>query len=207
MIWNLLINKTTLKFAILLAMVGSIVTLGCLVGKYKNDADRYKNNQIALMTDLENYKTENGKNAARVMELEMTSKEFKELCSEQSGLIKDMGLSIKRLELASTTVTETHVSGETTLYDTVVYVMNDTVEVPEKVKYFQWSDPWNKISGVINDDKVNCDYSGIDTLTIAVTKVPKKFLFFKWGCKYLEVNLMNQNPSNKVTYNRTVKIK
>lgn len=188
-------------------LIGAIVALGCRCKSLSEEADRLSNNQLSLLTDIETYKTESGKNAAKVIQLEMRNSEFKELCSEQAAIIKDMGLEIKRLEYVSSTGSVTHYRDTAYLSDTVFTILHDTVMTSEKGKHFEMSDGWNHISGSIIGDKVECDYTGTDTLTVAAVKVPKRFLFFKWGCKYVSVNVSHRNPKTSITYNNTVKLK
>ena len=84
--------------------------------------------------------------------------------------------------------------------------MHDTIYIEKKVKHFAWSDPWNSITGIIDGNNVQCFYGGRDTLHIATHRVPKKFLFFKFGTKYIEATVVNSNPSTWITYNKTTKI-
>lgn len=200
-------NKTVLLVFSYVALLGTILILYSKYNAEKNEVTRLENNQRALSTDIEYFKTKSGDNAARVIELELTKKEFEELCKDQMETIRDLGIKVKRLENISTTVSKTEVSGSTVLVDTVIFHKNDTVMIPSKAKKFVWSDEWNRISGIIEDDTVNCMYEGMDTLTIVCTKVPKKFLFLKWGCKHVEADITNKNKSNHILYNRTVKLK
>lgn len=207
--------KNNYKLVVLLYAILSTVCVGVLYRKYneqKAETARYSNNQKALLSEIETYKTESGKNAARTRELELTNKEFKELFAEQTQKIKELGVNVKRLQTYSATVSETSVNGTTVLRDTVIPTIKvDSSNIAhidsEKAKYFEWNDAWNKVSGLIKGDEVECSYSGTDTLTLITNKVPKKFLFFKWGCKYIEVNVVHQNPSSKIIYNQTIRFK
>lgn len=172
-----------------------------------SERDRYDSNQSALMTEIETYKTESGKNAAKVQQLELTADEFKKNCEDQAAIIEDMGLKIKRLKYTSSNGINTNIDINTVLKDTVIYEKIDTVYVANNAKSFKWNDDWNSIEGTIVNDKVNCKYNGSDTLTVAAVKVPHKFWFIKWGCKYVEVDIANQNPCSQVVWNRTVKFK
>lgn len=200
-------NKTLILIAYALLMTLALV-FG--IGMYRNllaEKNRYKNNQQALTTELVTYKTENGKNAAKIQQLELTKKEFEKICAEQAEIVEDMGIKLKRLQSVSSTGSKTIVEIETILRDTIVQTIVDSISVYEKARHFAWNDNWNKIEGTIVGDKVKCDYEGFDTLTVAAVRVPKKFLFFKWGCKYVEVHIAHQNPASEITYNRTVQIK
>ena len=173
----------------------------------KKDNKRLKNNEIALTKDIEAYKTKEGHNAAKVRQLELTVSEFKQLCADQEDELNELGIKIKRLESMTSTGTQTDAHGKTQLKDTVFVYKTDTVTIAENGKYFEWGDGWNAISGKIIGDVVECYYHGTDTLTVVAHRVPKKFLFIKWGTKYIDADIVNKNPSTVITYNKTIKIK
>lgn len=206
-IFKYIIEHPKLVLIALLAMA-----LVCIFFMYKenralhSDNDRLSNNQTALMTDIEKYKTESGKNAAKARTLELTADEFKQTCKEQESIIKELGIKVKRLESISSTGTKTNVNAKTKLRDTVFITRLDTLYIKEKGKYFKWSDPWNSIEGNIKGDEVECNYHGEDTIHVVINRVPKKFLFFRFGTKYVEVNMVNSNPSSIITYNKTIRV-
>lgn len=173
----------------------------------KEDNKRLKNNEIALTKDIETYKTKAGHNAAKVRQLELTVSEFKQLCADQEDELEELGIKIKRLESMTSTGTQTDAHGKTQLKDTVFVHKTDTVTITENGKYFEWKDNWNAISGKIIGDDVECYYHGTDTLTVIAHRVPKKFLFIRCGTKYIDVDIVNKNPSTVITYNKTIKIK
>ncbi len=172
-------------------------------GKLSKDNDRMSNNQKALTEEVYYYKTESGKNAARVTELTLKKGEFEKMCKEQVKVIDDLNLKLKRVQSVSSTGTSTSITVVTELRDTIL--IRDTLST-SIVKRFDWNDSWNHIHGVIDGNKVECTYDGKDTLNIVATRVPKKFLFFRWGTKYIQVDAVNSNPSTKIEYNKTIKI-
>lgn len=173
----------------------------------KEDNGRLSNNQVALTKDIEYYKTKSGNNAARVNELELTVDEFKNTCADQEKIIKDLGIKVKRLESVSSTGMNTNITVITQLHDTIYITKRDSIFIKENGKYFSWNDNWNHINGKIIGNNIECQYNGVDTITIAAHRVPKKFLFFRWGTKYVEVDITNRNTSSKITYNKTIKLK
>lgn len=173
-------------------------------GKLSEENKRYFINQIALTEDIETYKTESGKNAVKITELTLSRNEFEKVCKDQVKTIEDLNLKVKRLEHMTTTSTRTDIGVTAVLKDSVI--IRDTIYI-DTVKCFKWNDTWNEINGIIFGDTVKCEYHGTDTLNIVATRVPKKFLFFRWGCKYVQVDAVNSNPSTKITYNRAVKLK
>lgn len=174
--------------------------------KQKAEIERLKNNQQALTTKLDTFKTESGKNAARAIEMEMKKSEFEELCSEQKKTIDDLKIKVKYLNGISTTASVTKVNFETVLKDSIIYVYKDSVRYYDKIKTFEWSDNWNKVNGFIYKDNIQCMYQGVDTVDIVITRIPHKFLFFKWGTKRIETVVRHSNPSSEIKFNQTIKI-
>lgn len=192
-----------IEFVVIIGLaVGLLFSVKSCSG-HKAEQNRLLTNQTALMSDIETYKTESGKNAARVTELELTRGEFERLCNEQMATIEDLNLKVRRLESISTTGTETNVTAGADIRDTVFVTRVDSVMVRDTAQYFKWADNWNEISGVIKDNHVDCEYHGSDTLNIVVSRAKKKCLFKP---TYYQVDIVNQNPSTSVTYNRTIKL-
>ena len=199
------------KWIVGIYIVLTTVLLLIFISSYKrakSENNRLANNQTALMTDIEYYKTESGRNASKVMELELTKSEFEKLLPELQKQVKDLKIKNKYLESLSSTGTKTDIDGSTTLRDTVYITVKDSSVVKQEVKYFKWADAWNTIEGTVYpNNKVDVSYHGTDTLTMAAVRVPKKFLFFRCGTKYIEVKAVNSNPSTKIVYNQKIKIR
>lgn len=173
----------------------------------KKDKERYEANTHALLTDLETFKTKDGENAAKLIQLELTNGEFEKLCSEQAKKIKDLNLKIKRLESVNVIGSETIGGGKTNIKDSVVIKYIDSVRYIDKVKTFEWSDEWTKINGVIEQDSVDLSYKSSDTLTMVAYRVPRKILgFIPCGTKYIEVQIVNANKNTVINYAKTIKV-
>lgn len=172
----------------------------------KTEANRLKINQETLLGQVENYKTKTGKDASRITQLTLSRYEFEKTCGKQADLIKDLNLKIKRLESVSSMGTSTDITIDTLLKDTI-FISKDNDDTIDTVKYFSWSDNWNLINGYIKNNNVTCQYKGVDTLNIVATRVPKRFLFFKYGCKYVQIDIVNANPHTKITYMQSIKLK
>lgn len=202
----------SISFIVALAAIILLIFSVKTCNHYKSEKDIYANNQDALLSKVELYKSQSGKNAAKSKELQLTLDEFKKNFSEQVEVIKDLNLKVKRLENVNTTLTQTIAGGKTNLKDSIRVIYDtlpgghDTIYT-EKIKAFKWKDPWNTITGTIKDKEVECFYKGVDSLTIMAVRVPKKFLFFRWGTKYIEVHAINKNPSTKILSTQTIVIK
>ena len=194
------------KIILIALAIGGITYFGKSYKQQKHEIERLTTNQTALAKDVETYKTKDGKNAAKIIELELSRGEFEKLCAEQVKTIEELNLKVKYLQGISTTASSTNVEFKTILKDSIIYHYRDSIVYKETLKTFKWNDNWNVVDGVINKDTVECKYHGVDTLNIVLTRVPKKFLFFKWGTKYIEVDIVHSNPSTTIEYSKMTKI-
>lgn len=192
--------------ALILVLLGGGYLLGNFAVKQTKRASSLEAEQKSLYSEIEYYKTENEKTAAKVVELTVTKDEFEKMFDYQNQVIQNLRLQIRNLESISTTIAETNINATADLKDTVILVQIDTLYTEQPAKYFEWEDSWNRIEGLIKDDTVECNYHGQDTLNVVITRVPKKFLFFNIGTKYMEADISNENPSSSIVYNKTIKI-
>lgn len=184
----------------------SIFLILILFKNYKNtkyENQRLRNNQTALITVGEKYRTENGEMATRIIQLEITKGEYEKLFPELREEIKNLKIKNKYLTELSKTATSTRIDTSTILRDTIYVTQRDTLYA----RKFNYDDGWNKIKGVVYRDSIDIAYDGRDTLIMAAHRVPKRFLFFKYGTKYIEVDAVNKNPKVRIDFNQKIKIK
>lgn len=169
----------------------------------KNDNERLSINQNSLLSDIKTYKSKNGDYVSQITQLTLSRDEFKNACNKQKELINNLNLKIKNIDAVTSTGTKTEIIAKTVIKDSIIYVDNKI----DTLKHFNWNDRWTIINGTINKDTVECTYTSVDTLNIVAVKIPKKFLFFKFGCKYIEIHTTNSNPHTKITYSSSIKLK
>ncbi len=167
------------------------------------DNDRLTANQTALMQKANYYKTEAGKSAASVQKLELTNSELKDNYKRVCQTAEELGIKVKRLQAASTTATETEVKVITQVRDSIVY-RNGAVDT---LKTFAWHDAWVNILGELKGREVSLNVASQDTIVQIVHRVPKKFLFFRWGCKAIRQEIVSTNPHTKITYTEYIELK
>lgn len=173
------------------------------IGKIRQERDRYKANQTALLADVEHYKTESGKNAASVQKLTLTNAELKKNYDDIVKTAKDLDIKVKRLQSVSNTSTETKVEIKTVVKDSIVYIKGE----PIKTLAFDWRDPWTDVEGIIHKDSVNLNIQSTDTLVQFVHRVPHKFWFIKWGCKAIKQDIVSKNPHTNIVYTEYIELK
>ncbi|BFL29549.1 hypothetical protein K320107C7_19640 [Alistipes shahii] len=94
----------------------------------------------------------------------------------------------------------------TPLRDTVVVRIHDTLPVRDTVRMFRWRDPWISVEGRIGRDSAACRIRSVDTLRQAVHRIPRRFLFIRWGTKALRQEIVSTNPHTRIVYAEYVKI-
>ena len=167
------------------------------------DNDRLTANQTALMQKASYYKTEAGKSAASVQKLELSYSELKDNYKRVCQTADELGVKVKRLQSATTTATETEVKVITQVRDSIVY-RDGAVDT---LKTFSWHDAWVNILGELKGRDVSLNVVSQDTLIQIVHRVPKKFLFFRWGTKAIRQEVTSTNPHTKITYTEYIELK
>lgn len=185
-----------------IVLIISILGLSFLLNNTMEEKKRLANNQESLLSDVEYYKTESGKNAASVQKLELTKSELEKHCIDLTQTVEDLGIKVKRLQSASTTVTKTEVEIQTVVHDSIVYR-----DRPVILKTINWKDPWIKLDGILDGEDFSAKIQNIDTLNHIAHRVPKKFLFFRFGTKAVRLEVVNKNPHSQIVYTEYIELK
>lgn len=75
----------------------------------------------------------------------------------------------------------------------------------EGTKVFRWHDTWVTVEGSVTADSVRCRVESIDTLRQVVYRVPRRFLFFRWGTKAIRQEISSSNPHTRIIWTEYVK--
>lgn len=185
-----------------IALVLSVVILSCWLSNVREEKNRLSGNQDALLSKVEYYKTESGKNAASVLKLELSKSEVEKHCHDLTKTVEDLGLKVKRLQSATTTVSKTEVEIRTVVRDSIVYR-----DRPISLKVINWRDPWVSFNGVLDGDDFSAKVESVDTLSHVVHGVPKKFLFFRYGVKAIRLDVVSKNPHSKIVFTEYIELK
>lgn len=182
---------------------------GCwlLLSLYKDvraDRTRLQSNQRALLSDIDHYKFRDSLNAASIQVLTLRTTEFEKHFSDLNAIIKELGVKLKRVELLSQTAIESRYEIQAPVRDTIFIVAN----TPEPViaQTLNYRDSHISLEGLIINSRFRGAIKTTDTLTQIVHRIPKKFLFFKWGTKELRQEILSSNPYSNIIYNQTIKI-
>lgn len=191
---------------------------------------RVQSNNEVLTDSVEFYRTASGKHAASRQVLELRASELERYNAQLAATVRELRIRTRRLETAATTATRTEVQITAPLkpagpqpsawekYGAGVRRAADSVKaaldrkfsglpkVPE-AKVFRWSDRHVSVDGVIRADSVSCHVESIDTLQQVVHRVPRRFLFIRWGTKAIRQEVVSSNPHTNIVYTEYIELK
>lgn len=190
---------------------------------------RMQSNNEVLTDSVEFYRTESGRSAASRQVFELRASELERYNAQLAATVRELRIKARRLEAAAMTATRTEVQITAPLepagpqpsawekYGAGVRKAADSVKaaldrkfsglpkVPE-AKVFRWSDRHVSIDGVIRADSVSCHVSSIDTLQQVVHRVPRRFLFIRWGTKAVRQEVVSSNPHTQIVYTEYIEL-
>lgn len=184
------------------ALILTVSVLSYWLNNVREEKKRLADNQEALLSDVDYYKTESGKSAASVLKLELSKSELENHCQDLTKTIDDLNIKIGMIQSVSTTVTKTEVEIQTVVRDSIVYR-----DLPVNLKVVKWRDPWVTLNGVLDGETFSAKIESVDTLSQVVHRIPKKFLFIKWGTKAIRQEVVSSNPHSKIVYTEYIELK
>ena len=184
------------------ALILTVSVLSYWLNNVREEKKRLADNQEALLSDVDYYKTESGKSAASVLKLELSKSELENHCQDLTKTIDDLNIKIGRIQSVSTTVTKTEVEIQTVVRDSIVYR-----DLPVNLKVVKRRDPWVTLNGVLDGETFSAKIESVDTLSQVVHRIPKKFLFIKWGTKAIRQEVVSSNPHSKIVYTEYIELK
>lgn len=177
-----------------------IVVIGILISQLKtvsNDRDVQRKNVETLFESVGNYKVQDSLQAATIGDLQLTLKQYKQFRAEDAELISQLKVDNKRLQGVVTTQTESYYQHTAILRDSVKMLITrktDSINIPIIVKTANFADEWHRLNIVIDGDSLNYRLRTKESLIITNHIVPKKFLWFKFGCKEVRTDVVSKNP-------------
>lgn len=153
-------------------------------------------NIAVLNKNFFSYKTAFGHATAKVEALTYSKEE---MTVYESNLLLEIGeLQIKPKNVIS--AAEIGISSGLTIKTIIQYV--------DSTKCFNYSDKYNKINGCFRGDSIGINIISFDSLTTVVSKIPKhKFLWWTWGIKAIQLDIMSQNPNTTINYLKYIELK
>lgn len=185
-----------------IALVITVAILFSWLQNVRQEKNRLANNQEALLSNVNYYKTEAGNSAASVQMLELSKSELEKQCTDLTKTVQDLNIKVKRIQAAAQTATKTEVEIQTVVRDSIVYR-----DRPVSLKVINWRDPWVSLNGVLDGENFSAKIESVDTLTHVVHRVPKKFLFFRYGVKAIKLDVVSKNPHSKIVFTEYIELK
>ena len=176
--------------------------------KTKNvEISRKTSNIEVLNSEFQKYKVEstikiNGKdstiqlNAAKINSLSYTVSEFEQYRANDYQTIESLKLRLKNVLSVSNVETqvEQHITAPTTKTDSSTC--------------FNYKDEFLDLSGCVIDTVASIGYKVKDKLLIVPSIVKKHhFLWFEWGVKGIQLDVLSKNPNSSFTYESYIEIK
>ena len=167
--------KLPARYEVLLVLIIIIVTAFNLklAQTVRKERDGALKDRETLLVGIKNFKVRDSLNAVEVGKLVETQKELKQTNSQILKLCNDLNIKLKRVQTLSTIGTATDVTVKVPVHDTVV----DTT----RCRSFKKETSNFNLSGVLCSDTVEVNLVVYDTLQQIVYRVPKQFMFIKYG--------------------------
>ena len=183
---------------VFVVLILCIIGLSKRIGSLKNERDKYKSNEVALLTQTTQYKTKDSLNAASVYELQMTLSEYKKYRADDAKTIQSLQTKGRTLESVTTVKGNVKIPLKIPVKDSIVYrdkVVHDTLRT---IKDYN---KWYFIDGYV-DKNFNGNIGFNEKMAIAISLKYKRFLGFLWKTNEIKdkkCDVVNYNPYGKMT--------
>lgn len=179
----------------------------------RGEAERTKENQDVLLHNgrVEIGRTQSGRPRASVSAITLKTSDLKRNPDSLLAVNrKELKIKNSRIMAAATTSTTTQVDVKAAIqavpHDTCSR-LSGPYRPPDVSQTVSWSDPWITLRGNIEGDSMQMHIESRDTLQMIVHRVPKKFLFFRYGTKGVRLSVVAQNPHSRLSYPRIIMFK
>lgn len=182
----------------LVLIVSLILILWGMLRDARQENERLSNNQDALLTRAQNYRTESERNAMSVKSLTLTVDELKEHETQLTEKCKELELKLKRVQSITQAGTQSDYSIKGETRDSIVYVpISDTYDT---LRCSSYEDGYLSFSYCVDSARIyTADIQTRDTITAIAHRIPKKFLFIKYGTKEIKMEVLSSNPHTILT--------
>lgn len=179
----------------------------------RGESERTRENQDILLHNgrVEIGRTQSGRPRASVQAITLKTSDLKRNPDSLLAVNrKELKIKNSRIMAAATTSTTTKVDVKVAIrpvpHDTCSRSLSGLYRPPD-VSQVSWSDPWITLRGDIEGDSMQVHIESRDTLQMVVHRVPKKFLFFRYGTKGVRLSVVGQNPHSRLSYPRIIMFK
>lgn len=163
----------------------------------KQERNRYERNTESLLLDVEQYKTRDSLNAAKVGALELTIQEYERFRAADAQLIKTLQTKNRDLTAVTTAQSQTIMELSAVPRDTVI--IRDSVAMPAVAVHT--GDAWFDFDGLLTDSEFTGTLAVRDSLTLVESVQYKRFWGFLWKTKKIrnrQLDVLSKCPHTKI---------
>lgn len=193
------------RMLLLWAVVATTLCAG-LARRHHRETLRLEANLRALASDTAHYRRRLGAESASCDVLRLRCREFERLRTQDARRLREMGIRLRRLEAVAAHTAVTRLETAAPLRDTVRIVERDTLMLRDTVRLFRWRDAWVRVEGELHADTLRCRVESVDTLHQIVHRIPRRFLFIRWGTKALRQEIVSSNPHTRLVASEYLRI-
>jgi hypothetical protein len=153
-----------------------------------NIAEVERANVSTLIDSVKIYRHQLGYSVAEVGRLRISADDNNALTEALRRELNEIDLQLKRAQAVAHVGSESNYNITTTLKDSV------------NGKTFDYSDRWIDLSGNLKGDSISIFAKTRDSILMVVHRVPRKFLFFKFGTKAVKMTVVSKNPNSIIKY-------
>lgn len=190
-----------LSYALLITVV-ALIALSIILNLFIQQNKRLKGNEKALIEKAQYFESESGKSASSVYKLTLTKRELEAHNATLIEGINDLKIKLRRVQSASQTAQSSNYDVKTIIKDTTIF--RDKIVKLRKIDY---ADAWMTFKGTIDSNIFTGNIKTYDTLIQVVHRIPRKFLFFRFGTKAIRQDIVTRNPHSNITYTEYIELK
>jgi hypothetical protein len=194
--------KKTLIIIITVLTTALCVLTALYRGKTR-EIKRLSDNQRTLLTDIAFYRTKDSLSVASVERLTLSNNEFRKYNEDLKKTIDKLNLKVSRLQSISQTAVNTEYIVHTVFKDSILYVDSK----PDTLRCIEYEDAYLSFAGCENKGVFTGHIESRDSLVTVVHRVPRKFLFIRWGTKAIRQEVLSKNPYSTITYTEYLELK
>lgn len=189
--------KQNTAIQILAAMF--IVTMAAFIrsayqnSKLRSELNRQTENIGSLTYDIQYGKLDDSLSVAKNTALQAKCNELEQLHLADAKLVKELKVKLRDVKTI-------HTASSSTVDTVRIEPIPNTAD-----SVFSYQDKW--LSLHIDIPARLCQYTSKDSLTTIVSRLYKhKFLWWRWGTKGYQVQIVNFNPHSRINYSRYVEV-
>lgn len=173
--------------------------------RQNGEIQRLRKNQHVLLkpSPMQSYRTSDGKSVATTEVLTLKISELRDANDSLLRMTHELGVKNRRLQQMAQTTNHTDATIHTIVHDSIVYVSPS----PDTLRCLSYADPWMMVDGCLKEDTFSGHFASLDTLDMIVHRVPRRFLFFRYGCKAIQLDVVSHNPYSTITHARYIQLK